>query len=303
MIGRRIAIVMFPLLVQVSLTAEAAYFKPAPEDFVEGVALSIPDLNLYVEAPSAEWEWLVASETLGVGENELHLFACDLYGLRQIYVTVSEPCYPVTAKGVSRIIDELAVEFEKEGYVSSAVSPVQSDIPFPGAYRFKISGENKLGARRYIYGYNASRGRAFTFMYRTVEDSEPLEFTNLVRSFRTTGALPDVPLDAQRSAHGLLAVAIVFVVGLVGWIINKASGRLVFNQWKAALLLLFVAGFVLTALWFPKVQGPEALGRFIGGAIAAPFFLPVLFAVWRLKVVERRRSGELEEKRSPENGP
>jgi len=140
-------------------------------------------------------------------------------------------------------------------------------------------------------------------MYRTVEDSEPLEFTNLVRSFRTIGALPDVPLDAQRSAHGLLAVAIVFVVGLVGWIINKASGRLVFNQWKAALLLLFVAGFVLTVLWFPKVQGPEALGRFIGGAIAAPFFLPVLFAVWRLKVVERRRSGQLEEKRSPENGP
>lgn len=293
MLARCFTKVLSLLLMLLPISAEALIFKPAPESFVEGCVLSIPDLNFYVEAPNSEWDWLVASGTQGEGKNKLHLFSCSLYGLREISFTVSDPYWVrPTLESTSRIMNGVIAEFEKEGFVTTVSEPKPSNIPLPGSYRFQIVGENNLGARRYIYGYYATRGRAYAFMQRSVEDSEPAEFTNFVNSFKLVGKPPRVQLDGVVATHRNLAIAIIILVGSVGWVINKASGRVVFNQWNVALVMLLFAGFGLTVFWTPKFPDPESVGAFIGGSIFVPFFLPVLFALWRSRVLEKRKATE-----------
>jgi hypothetical protein len=45
--------------------AGAVDLQPVPANLLEGTALAVPELNLYLEAPSPEWEWLAATETRG----------------------------------------------------------------------------------------------------------------------------------------------------------------------------------------------------------------------------------------------
>ena len=60
MLARRIAQVLLPLLMMVSVSAGYVYFESAPETFLDGSSLSVSELNFYVEAPSSEWDWLIA---------------------------------------------------------------------------------------------------------------------------------------------------------------------------------------------------------------------------------------------------
>lgn len=286
--------VLFPILILLPISAEAIYLQPVPENFIEGNALSAPDLNFYVEAPGQEWDWLVASETQGEGKNTLRLFACSLYDLRRVAITVSEPYwYPPTVESTSRLMNGMIEGFELEGFTATASVPEPSNIPLPGSYRFKIVGENKFGAIRYIYGYYAVRGRAFSISEKTVEDSEPADFTTLVSSFRFIGEPPPGPWERVPRFYVLVAISLVILVGGVGWIINKVSGRFVFNQWKVALIVQFLAAIVVVVLWFSKIPSPEALGAFTFNYLFVPFFWPVLFASWRSREYEKRKSAEV----------
>jgi hypothetical protein len=271
--------------------------RPVDPSLLDGSRLVAPEWNLSVSTPSGEWEWLAAPASTGTGRNAYHALTCRSRETgAQYLVGVFDPYWhELTPETTSRFVAGVVAGFTKSGWKASVLESRTLDIPLPKSHRFVVSAEHPTGGRRLVYGYLAARGRMFTFQHVSAEPDEPESFRLLVASFRFVGTAPKDPLDTIGRIHLEGAAALTLLVGGVGWIVNRLSGRVVVNAWNAAIVLLLVAGVVLAVQWVPRIPGdlsPFRQGEAFGAVVGGPITFPLLFALWRSRALRRRRLQE-----------
>jgi hypothetical protein len=209
-------------------------------------------------------------------------------------VAVFDPYWDaLTPERAARLTAGVADGLKSHGWRIARERTEPSNVPLPGSYRFQLSAVGPSGEAVSIYGYVATRGRLFTFQHYSTESGEPPLFTSFVRSFRFVGVVPRDPLATLGQFHMVVAFAITFLLGGVGWAINRASGRAAVNLWKAAIPLLVVGAVGLAIFWIramPEAATSERRGYILGSVVIGPVLLPLILAVWRSIALTRRRA-------------
>lgn len=285
------------LLAWLGRASGAIDFQPVTPELLRGSSLYAPDLNLSLDAPGSEWEWLVSSEESGNGPNRFRAFACRLRGTpNQFVVAAFHPYWDkLTSEAAERFSAGVAASFKKQGWELADQSLELSEVPLPGSYRFQLSAIQGDGRQVFVYGYQAVKGRMFTFQHVTRDASEPPAFRAFVRSFHFVGTTPEDPLERFGQSLLFVTFALTLLVGGAGSVINKMAGRLVVNPWNVAIVLLLLGGLGFSLYWLPKLPKdlpPERWGYVFGSAIVSPVLWPLVVAIWRSCAWYRRRASE-----------
>lgn len=213
-------------------------------------------------------------------------------------VLVSDPVQKeLTPHEVDQFVQGSMAGMREQGWQTSQSTVEGTAVPLPGFSRFSYrAGAPAQGLACIMVGYigRDPLRREVVFMHFAQGPAEPEHFKSFVASFRWTGNVPR-PLNGVGTLNATLAVSMTLVLASVGWVINKAKGRVVVNLWKVAVVLLVVGGVGLSALWVPRIPkslSPFDQGQVFGYAILGPLLWPALFALWRARALDRRRASE-----------
>src|SRR5262249_39280190 len=270
--------------------------KPVTGARLRGATLLLEKWNCSVASPGPGWTWLDVERSAQPVTSESFVCWQQSTDMRLIFTVAEGGGVKASDAFANEFLDGVRRSMQKRQGTLTDVHRSPSDIPLRGSYQITGTFHPPDGDAPRWRCYLAAAGPSYVFQSYSAAVSEPVEFRQLVSSFRLLRQptpTPELSRETLQSvaactelAGGLFLVLLCYGIGLL---INRSKGRPVVNGAAIGLVLVFLvflalSVFVASQPGFSKLDAEkqgEAIGRVFGA-----FFIPLIVGAvlaWRFQ--------------------
>lgn len=263
---------------------------PVPPEFLEANSLRVKEANFVLPSPGPEWQWDLLKQR-SPDPNTVGVFVANNPQTHEYFV--------VTAlRGVLTHIDDefargaLTAVRERSPEAAMSLQHDFVDFPLPHTLHYSfVSSYPNLGSQ-HTYAYTIATGSTVSIMAVTPSSTEPVSFTQFVKSLRTIGPVP-AEAPSRKNVPGSMAgyFAILFITAGIAGLVNRTTGRSI-NSFKCAaglvaVILVADLAFALYLISENHVNDAYSQGYLVGGVLVNGF-VPLIVGIVLARYVRHR---------------